>query len=185
MDAAVAGLAGAAIGALSGLFTAVVTGWNQRRSDRQRWQQTRIDELWKEERRALLELTSLLAQGSQAASWLAWSASVKPAESVLQEASDYEHRMRELLPKLFSAQAAASGLSDAAFAEINPLVQRLAAMDTQIGSACARLLPGDVEGGVHSLSTFVAPTYELTRDMVSTVRSLLRVERSTKEDTAS
>lgn len=175
MDPAVAGLLGAAIGALSGLCTSLVTGWHQRQLERRRWQQSRSDELGKEERRALLELTTLLAEGSQNAAWLAWAAGAKPMHALQDEASDYELRMRLLLPKLFSAEAAASGLSDTAFAEIDPLVQRLVALDTRIGGICA-LIQEDPMGAVQQLRNLQGAAFELTRDIVLTVRSSLRVE---------
>ena len=99
----------------------------------------RADELRKEERRSLLELTSLLAEGSQAAAWLCWAATVKPASAVKADAGEYDARMRALLPRLFSAQAAASGLSETAFAQIDLLVQRLISLDTKLGTAAFRL----------------------------------------------
>jgi hypothetical protein len=82
VDAALAGLLGASIGAISGVCGGFVAGWQQRKAEALRWQQARADELRKEERRSLLELTSLLAEGSQAAAWLCWAATVKPASAV-------------------------------------------------------------------------------------------------------
>src|SRR5689334_18794678 len=107
MDAALAGLLGASIGAITGLLGGVVVAWQQRRSDLLRWKQARVDELWKEERRSLLELTNLLAEGSQAAVWLTWAATAKTVDAVKADVQDYDARMRALLPRLFSAQAAA------------------------------------------------------------------------------
>jgi hypothetical protein len=45
--------------------------------------------------------------------------------------------MRELLPQMMSAQAAAAGLSDDAFERIDPLVEELFTLDATVGTAAA------------------------------------------------
>ena len=93
----------------------------------------------KEERRSLLYLTKQISIASQAMAWLAWSASTKPLEAVKAEAEAYDARMRKLLPKIFSAQAAASGLSDKNYERILDLVGRLIELDTFLGTKCTQL----------------------------------------------
>jgi hypothetical protein len=110
MDAALAGLLGASNGTITGVFGGFIAGWQQRKGEALHWKQARADERRKEERRSLLELTSLLAEGSQVAAWLSWAATAKPADAVKADAHEYDARMRAILPRLFSAQAAASGL---------------------------------------------------------------------------
>jgi len=177
MDAALAGLLGASIGAIAGILGGFIAGWQQRKVEVLRWKQERADELRKEERPSLLELTSLLAEGSQAMAWLCWAATAKSAEAVKADAHEYDARMRALMPRLFSAQAAASGLSEEAFSQIDPLVQRLLSLDTKLGNASVRL---DIEPdeALQELKGFVGPAYQLTRDVVLGVRSQLRVDRS-------
>ena len=139
MGAAVVGLIGGIAGAIAGLLGALIAGWQQRLAEAQRWRQERADEIWKEERRSLLDLTTLIAIASQAMAWLAWSASTKPLEAVKEEAELYDTRMRELLPKIFSAQAAASGLNDTTYETIQDLVNRLIQLDTFLGTKCVEL----------------------------------------------
>lgn len=177
MDAALASLLGASIGAITGVCGGFVAGSQQRKVETLRWKQARADELRKEERRSLLELTSLLAEGSQAAAWLCWAATIKSADAVKADASDYETRMRALLPRLFSAQAAASGLSETAFSQIDPLVQSLISLDTKLGTASFRL-DAKPEETLQELKGFRGEAYQLTRDVVLGVRSQLRVDRS-------
>lgn len=177
MDAALAGLLGAFIGAIAGILGGFIAGWQQRKADVLRWKQARADELLKEERRSLLELTSLLAEGSQAMAWLSWAATANPAEAVKVEAREYDARMRLLMPRLFCAQAAASGLSDEAFSQIDPLVQRLVSLDTKIGNASVQL-DAEPDEALLQLKAFVAPVYQLTQDVVLDVRSQLRLDRS-------
>lgn len=175
MDAGLAGLLGAAIGAIAGLGGGFVAGWQERKVEALRWRQARADELRKEERRSLLKLTSLLAEGSQNAAWLCWAATVKPVEAVKVDADDYNARMRALMPRLFSAQAAASGLSEEAYEQIDPLVQRLISLDTHLGDLSSHL-QARPELALHGLRDSADGAFELTRDLVHDVRSLLRMD---------
>lgn len=99
------------------------------------------------------------------------------AEAVKVEAREYDARMRLLMPRLFCAQAAASGLSDEAFSQIDPLVQRLVSLDTKIGNASVRL-DAEPDEALLQLKAFVAPVYRLTQDVVLDVRLQLRLDRS-------
>jgi hypothetical protein len=176
MDAALAGLIGASIGAMASLLGGLISGWQQRKGDAQRWYRERATEVWKEERRSLLELTTLLAEGAHAASWLCWAATGKPDEALKADVAEYDAKMRQLLPRLVSAQAAASGLSEEAFENIDPLVQRLFALDTQIGDATVQLDANSVDGR-ERLRGLIEAVSGFEREIVVRVRSLLRLER--------
>jgi hypothetical protein len=178
MDAAVAGLLGATVGSLTGLAGSFITPWLQRRADEAKWKQARDDELWRDERRALLELTALLAEGCQAAAWVGWAATVKPQEALQKDLSEYDARMRALLPKLFAAQAAAAGVSEGVYLRIDPLLTRLSAIDIAIGNASVKL-SDDPEAGQQDLRNLQAPAFALTREVVQEVSSYLRVDRPT------
>jgi hypothetical protein len=174
MSAAIVGLVGGIAGAIAGLLGGLVAGWQQRIAESQRWRQGRADEIWKEERRSLLELTTLIAIASQAMAWLAWSASTKPLEAVKAEAELYDSRMRDLLPKIFSAQAAASGLEDKTYETIQNLVDRLIQLDTYLGTKCVELdsNPGEV---LPIIAEIEPSALDLARQVVAAVRGHLRV----------
>jgi hypothetical protein len=125
IDAAIAGLIGAGIGAVAGLVAGVIGGWQQRLAEAQRWGQGRADEIWRTERQSLIELTTLTVTGCQAMAWISWSASAKSLEDVRIEVDIYNERMRDLLPRVFSAQAAASGLDDQTYEKIQRIIARL------------------------------------------------------------
>jgi hypothetical protein len=141
MDAAVAGLLGAAIGALAGVIGSVLTAWQQNRMERERRQAAQRDESLKVQRQALLHLTELIATGTQAILWLSWAAGAK--SNIRQEIDVYETRMRGLLPQLVVAQAAAAAVTDEAFRHIVPLANNLTILDTKIGTAAAKFSEGD------------------------------------------
>jgi hypothetical protein len=173
MDAAVVGLIGGIAGAVTGLLGGMIAGWQQRLAEAQRWRQERADEIWKEERRSLLELTTLIAIASQAMAWLAWSASTKPLEAVKVEAELYDARMRDILPKIFSAQAAASGLGDETYKTIQDLVSRLIQLDTFLGTKCFEL-GTDPGTALPIIADHESAALELARKAVETVRGHLR-----------
>lgn len=176
MDAAVAGLLGAMVGSLTGLAGSLLTPRLQRRTEEAKWKQARADELWREERRALLELTTLLAEGCQAVSWVGWAASVKPIEALRADLTEYDERMRALLPKLMSAQAAAAGVSEGVFDRIDPMVTHLYHLDVAIGDASVQL-DGDPEASRRGLREIQEPANELSRQVVRQVSSYLRLDR--------
>jgi hypothetical protein len=176
MDAAVAGLLGAMVGSLTALGGSLLTPWLQRRTEEAKWRQARADELWREERRALLELTTLLAEGAQAIGWVGWAASVKSVEALQVELTEYDARSRALLPRLFSAQAAAAGVSEGVFDRIEPLVRRLVSLDRAVGDASMQLLK-DPKAGRQALNEIWDPAAVLNWDIVHQVATYLRVDR--------
>jgi hypothetical protein len=173
MDAAIAGLIGASIGALAGVVAGVIGGWQQRLAEAQRWRQGRADEIWRTERQSLIDLTTLIATGCQAMAWVAWSASAKPLEGARIEAALYDDRMRDLLPRIFSAQAAASGLSDQTYETIQAIIARLIELDTELGTECAKLETSP-EATLPKIAAYEARALSLSREVVETVRQHLR-----------
>lgn len=173
MDAAIIGLAGGVIGALAGLLGTLITNRQQRLLEAQNWRQGRADEIWKEERWSLLELTRLIAIASQSMAWLAWSASAKQFYEVKEEAKLYNTQMRELLPKIFSAQAAASGLSDTAYQDIQALIDRLVGLDMLLGTKCAEM-DSAADTALPKIADLEPAALELARQVVETVHGHLR-----------
>ena len=173
MDAALVGLIGAIAGAVAGLGASVIAGWQQRLGEAQRWRQGRADEIWRTERQSLIDLTTLIATGCQAMAWIAWSASVNPVESVVTEGNIYNNRMRELLPQIFSAQAAASGLNDQTYETIQSIIARLIDLDTKLGTECTKL-ESAAETVLPEIASFEAEALLLARETVETVRQHLK-----------
>lgn len=173
MDATLAGLVGTAIGAVAGIMGSALTARHQRQLERERMRSARMDELIKAERQALLELTQLLATGTQAIAWLAWAATAQSAELLREEIASYDARMRELLPKLLGSEAAAASLSDEAFERIDPLVRELISLDTEVGTAAAGF-EANADEATRSLAGAKHRAVELSERSVDEVRALLR-----------
>lgn len=173
VDAALVGLIGAIAGAVAGLGASVIAGWQQRLGEAQRWHQGRADEVWRTERQSLIDLTTLIATGCQAMAWVSWSASVMPLKGVQKESLIYNNRMRELLPRIFSAQAAASGLNEQTYDTIQAVIARLIEMDTELGTECTKL-DSSPKTALPKIATFESEALRLMRETVETVRQHLR-----------
>lgn len=173
MDATLAGLVGTAIGAVAGIAGSALTAHHQRQLERDRARSARMDELIKAERQALLELTQLLATGTQAIAWLAWAATVQSTELLREEIASYDRRMRELLPTLLASEAAAASLSDEAFERIDPLVRELITLDTVVWTAPAGFDDNPAEAK-RRLTEAKPRAVELSERSVDEACSLLR-----------
>jgi hypothetical protein len=105
--------------------------------------------------------------------WVSWSASDKPLKGVQKESLIYNDRMRELLPRIFSAQAAASGLNEQTYDTIQTLIARLIEMDTELGTECTKL-DSSPKTALRKIATFESEALRLMRETVETVRQHLR-----------
>jgi hypothetical protein len=173
MDATVAGLVGTGIGAAAGIVGSALTARHQRLLERERLRSARIDELARAERQALLELLQLLATGTQAAAWLAWAATADSSARLGEEIATYDARMRELLPRLLAAEAAAASLSEEAFDRIDPLVRELISLDTAVGTIAATFQT-DPDEAARGLAAAKPRAVALSERSVDEVRTLLR-----------
>ncbi|MBK8468334.1 MAG: hypothetical protein WAR57_01050 [Candidatus Phosphoribacter sp.] len=173
MDATVAGLIGTGIGAAAGILGSALTARHQRLLEYERMRSARVDELARAERQALLELLQLLATGTQAVAWLAWAATSQSSARLREEIESYDARMRELLPKLLAAEAAAASLSAEAFDRIDPLVRELISLDTAVGTAAATF-DDNADEATRSLAGAKPRAVELGERSVDEVRALLR-----------
>jgi hypothetical protein len=177
VDASLAGLLGVLVGSLTALASSFFSSRRERRTEEERWRRARVDELWKEERRSLLELTTLLADACQAAAWVTWAATVKQTGDLKVDLEEYDARMRALLPKLFSAQAAASGFRDKTSGVVDPLVDQLMTLDVEIGNASVQLNDSP-ETAIKRLAALRSRAFSMTRIVVQDIRSELRVTNS-------
>ena len=171
MDAALAGLLGTALGLAASLVGTVIGGRNQLRMEERRAALAQQADSRKAAHDALLHLTRVAATGVHLVTWLAWAATARPTEEFVREASDYDRRMRDLLPELVSAQVAVSSLAgDAAFRAVDDLVDELISLDLAVGTAAA--LP-DAEAARAAVAEQTDRARELGDRLVRDVRSLL------------
>lgn len=173
VDAALAGLVGTAVGALAGLVGSGLTAWYQLRAERQRAANARHDEMVKAGRQALVQLTQLLTTGTYAIAWLGWSVSVQSPEEIRREVDTYNTKLRELIPQLLAAEAAAASVSDNAFDQIDPLVNELLILDARVGTAAQRLETNH-ETAAQQIADAKRDAVEMQERVIRVIRALLR-----------
>ena len=138
----------------------------------------RVDKAWDKKRHSLLELASMLAEGSQTAAWFCGSATGTSADEIRADAQEYKDRMRVILPRLCSAHAAASGPGKAAYPQIDSLLQRLIALDQDLGRASARL-DTEPDGALQELKDCLYPAAnQLTQDIQDVEAGMFTRSRS-------
>lgn len=167
MDAGLAGLIGTGVGAVAGIVGSATTELFKSRTEREKTLVARADERIRSERQALLDLVKLIATGTQAISWLAWSVAEQPQELALLEADKYDACMRELLPRVVEAHVAAAGLSKS-YERTDPLVQRLYELDRKIGDA----LVGYKRGDPHAVAEIAESRVDANSFLDQTVRAV-------------
>jgi hypothetical protein len=172
MDAALTGLIGTGIGAVAGILGSTMTERHQSRTERERTRAARADELTRAARQALLDLVQLIAAGTHAISWLAWSVAEQPPDQVLLEADKYNASMRELFPILVKAQVAAASLSKNSYERIDPLVDQLFDLDREVGTALEAFKRGEPDANARIAAARNAAA-TLDDHMLNEARSLL------------
>ena len=107
MDAGLAAILGATIGAFVGLVGGVLAGWRQAKIEREKMQHARAMTITKELRSAVADVTRGFTAGIHAMEWLTWSAKKKPdlltEEKLAQKAEEYNLTMNRLFPEIIGS----------------------------------------------------------------------------------
>lgn len=135
MDAAVAGLIGAAIGAVAGFTGTVLTALLQFRLEQRKWLRNREDLAHKEFRLAIAELTKTMSSAMHSMTWLTWTASQDMGVINKEIISSYDAEMHKLFPDLWGILAVIAALDKDTHYHLEPLVERITKIDAQIAKA--------------------------------------------------
>jgi hypothetical protein len=135
VDPVLAGLIGTVIGGLFGIAGGVLTGRRQAILERERWLQTRDDDIAKETRLALAELTRKMGAAIQTMMWLAGKAASNPARLTQQDISDYDKEIAGLLPDILGSLMVVSALDNELSDKMAPLVGEIYGADGELASA--------------------------------------------------
>ena len=135
MEPAVASLIGAAIGALAGLLGGVLTGRRQAELEKEKWLQAREDDIKKDTRLALAELTRKMAAVTQAMLWFTAKAVNTPDKLTQEDILDYDKEVQRLLPDILGSLMVISALNKKLQDEMQVLVQRIYEVDFLLAQA--------------------------------------------------
>lgn len=175
MDAAVASLIGAAIGALSGLGGGYLTGRRQSELERDKWLRARKDEHDKNIRLAVAELTKKLAAGTQEISWLTWKAKHTPDALTATDIANYNNKMAVLFPDIVSARVIVDAIDKSIHARLTPLINKLYSLDENIALA-AKDFDSSRKGSVSALAGYYELWLSLDKEILTTVTEIMKLD---------
>lgn len=142
MDAAVAGLIGAVIGAGLSLVTTLVSGWQDSKLERDRWLRVRKDQANKDLRVAVADLARRLAAGVHSIEWLTWPAKNQPdkltAEQLDAKVRSYNQEVHGLFSELTGCLVVIAAHDRQVYEQMRALVQAFSDLDAGVAMAASR-----------------------------------------------
>ena len=139
MDPVIASLIGTVIGGFFGIFGGILTGRRQAQLEREKWLQARKDDIEKETRLAVAELTRKMATAIQAMLWFTSKAVNTPSELSREDISEYDKAIQELLPDILASWMTVSALDKGVSKTLRPLVDSIYTVDGRIALASREL----------------------------------------------
>jgi hypothetical protein len=135
MDPVIASLMGTVIGGVFGIAGGILTGQRQARLEQEKWLQARKDDIEKETRLAVAELTRKMAVAMQAMLWFTSMAESFPKKFSHEDISEYDMAIKELLPDILSSFMVVSALDTDVSDKMTPLLYKIYIVDGQITQA--------------------------------------------------
>ena len=132
MDPVIAGLLGTVIGGLFGITGGILTGRRQAQLEKEKWLQTRKDDIDTETRLAVAELARKMSAAIWAMTWFTAKAVNTPKELTQTDISDYDKEMKGLLPGILGDLMVVSGLNEGIADKMSPLMGKIYSVDAQI-----------------------------------------------------
>jgi hypothetical protein len=146
MSEVLASLLIAVIGLLAGLLGAYVAGRQQYHLEEQKWRAARQDELDKERRLAIAELSRKIVAAVQTIARLAWYAQYQSDHISSEDISDYDKKIDGLLSEIMGSLVIVSALDSNMHAQMNRLVRKVYNLDDQFAKATILLASSRDEG---------------------------------------
>ncbi|MBI5294253.1 MAG: hypothetical protein HY869_02175 [Chloroflexi bacterium] len=145
-------LTGVLIGAIAGILGGYLSGWQQARLERQKWQRSRQDDTAKEISLAVAELMKKMAATAQNISWFTWEADYRPDRITKEAVDNYDVEMRRLFPEIDSALIVVSALSSKAYERLSPFVKKIYDLDLEVSRDTRMIInaPGKAIKGIAS-----------------------------------
>jgi len=146
MDSGLAAVVAALIALVAGLAGGFLAGKQQSSLEYQKWQRSRADDLAKEARLAVAELTKSLGAATHTMAWLTWMARNRPKHLTKQSILSYDEEMHKLFPGLSGSLSLVSALSEPLYRQMEPLVEKVYRLDEQIALAATECIEESEDG---------------------------------------
>jgi len=125
----------AAIAAIATLFVTLYNNKRQSKLEYEKWIRTREDQIDKEFRSAIAELSRKIVVGSHRIIWLAWKAKNDPTGLKEEDFLTYDKNMGDVFPDIVGARVLVSAFNRQAHNEITPFVRVLYDLDEKVAHA--------------------------------------------------
>jgi hypothetical protein len=127
-----AAILAAAIAALVALSVALYNSRRQSNLEYEKWLRTREDQIDKDFRLAVADLTRKIVQGTHQIFWLAWKAKHEPTYLTEEDFIMYDKRMAELFPDMVGSRIIVAALNQKVHTDMTPFISRLYDLDEEI-----------------------------------------------------
>ena len=135
MDAAVAGLIGAAIGAVAGLMGAFFTSIVQSRIEEKKWRRSKQDTLSKELRLQIAEVSRKMLVAQHSMEWITWYAREGPKHLDKKMISEYNKEIHDAFPELLGALAITAALNLDIYNQLSIIADEIYGIEGRIAKA--------------------------------------------------
>ena len=132
MDASVAGLIGAAIGALASLFGNLISSFIQAKQDEKRWQRSLELQGYQNLQVTIAELTREMSLIVHEIMYLTWTARSEPQKISSARIEAYDQEIYKLLPKFWSTLNYIAALDSKAYFRLLPLAQSITNLEDEV-----------------------------------------------------
>jgi hypothetical protein len=130
-------LVAALIGAISGILGGFLAGRRQLKLEHEKWLLSREDDLAKETRIAVAELTYKLASATHSIVWLGWKANFFPKQLTQDDILKYEEETHGVIPDIVGSLTIISALNSEIYSNLLPLVYSYYNLEGEMGEAAA------------------------------------------------
>jgi hypothetical protein len=172
MDSGLATVVAALIALVAGLAGGFIAGKQQSTLEYQKWQRGRADDLAKEARLAVAELTKSLGAATHTMAWLTWTARNRPKHLTRQAIQNYDEEMHKLFPSISGSLSLVSALSEPLYRQMEPLVEKVYSLDEQIALAATECIE-QPEGAADLLGRYHAEVSSYTENLNREVADIL------------
>ncbi len=169
--------------AVMGGIIALLVGWlagrREANLESEKWRRAREDDLKKETRLAVADLTRKLALAAHSMVWLTWKATHRPSEFTREDIANYDEEMHRVIPDIVGAHAVVSALEPRLGDKLQPLTKRIYALDADIATEATKLIPSLVDssfpqtGAVKGLDALEKEAREFKNALITTVTQVL------------
>jgi hypothetical protein len=144
-------IAPAVVALFSGLATGYYAGKQKSSLEYQKWVRGRSDDLAKEARLAVADLTRNLGAAIHAMSWLTWSAKYRANSLAPRDILRYDREIHLIFPAISGSLAIVSALSASLYGKMQPIVEDVFELDREIAIAGIDFA-GGTDSGIDRLS---------------------------------